>query len=75
MTFAQTATTSKEIGAHALSRAVRFADAASRYTEAGPGVAQQHAEIVALYSGLATVYADIAKAAASLTTTRNDHGK
>lgn len=59
--------TPQEIGTHALNRAVQWAGKAHRMAEPGPGTAESNAAIIAAYSGLAAVYADIAKAAAALT--------
>ncbi|MEU2800254.1 hypothetical protein [Streptomyces sp. NPDC007117] len=60
--------TPQDIGTHALNRAVEWAGKAHRMAEPGPGTAEANATIIAAYSGLATAYADIAKAAAALTT-------
>lgn len=56
--------TPQDIGTHALGKAVEYADKAARRAVTG---AEQNADYIAIYGGLATVYADIAKAAAALT--------
>lgn len=57
----------QEIGAHALNKAVEYADKADRIASSSFTGASQNAEHIAIYGGLAAVYADIAKAAAALT--------
>ncbi|MEU3204266.1 hypothetical protein ABZ702_10350 [Streptomyces cyaneofuscatus] len=59
--------TPQEIGTHALNKAVHYADKADRYAGGTFAGAEANAEHIAIYGGLATVYADIAKAAAALT--------
>ncbi|MFF0506842.1 hypothetical protein ACFYUH_24995 [Streptomyces fimicarius] len=56
--------TPQEIGARALSKAAEYADKAERLAGSSFTSAKDNAEHIAIYSGLATVYADIAKAAA-----------
>ncbi|MYX15452.1 hypothetical protein GTY67_19015 [Streptomyces sp. SID8374] len=60
--------TPQEIGTHSLNKAVALADKADRLASSSFNSASQSAEHIAIYGGLATVYADIAKAAAALTT-------
>ncbi|MFJ7413048.1 hypothetical protein ACIQWZ_19855 [Streptomyces sp. NPDC098077] len=56
--------TPQEIGADALDRAVQWAGKAHHMAEPGPRTAEENAAIIGVYSSLAAVYADIAKAAA-----------
>ncbi|MFJ2707832.1 hypothetical protein ACIO3R_32230 [Streptomyces sp. NPDC087428] len=58
------APTPQEIGIHALAKAVEYADKADLYANATYSSVQQNAAHIAIYGDLATVYADIAKAAA-----------
>lgn len=58
--------TPQEIGTRALNKAVTLADKADRLASSSFTSASQNAEHIAIYGGLATVYADIAKAAAAL---------
>ncbi|WP_097982827.1 hypothetical protein [Streptomyces sp. f150] len=53
-----------EIGAYALNKAVEYADKAERLAGSSFTSAKDNADHIAIYGGLATVYADIAKAAA-----------
>ncbi|WP_128817431.1 hypothetical protein [Streptomyces sp. S063] len=59
--------TPQEIGTHALTKAVEYAGKADRLASSSFTSASQNSEHIAIYGGLATVYADIAKAAAALT--------
>ncbi|MEI5032437.1 hypothetical protein RB201_04350 [Streptomyces sp. S1A(2023)] len=59
-------TTPQDIGARALTRAVEYADKASRYANGTFTGVQENAPVIAVYGGLATVYAEVAKAAAAL---------
>ncbi|MFF3092113.1 hypothetical protein [Streptomyces cyaneofuscatus] len=56
--------TPQEIGAHALNQAVHYADKADRFANSSFSSVKEYADHIAIYGGLATVYADIAKAAA-----------
>ncbi|MFF4248618.1 hypothetical protein ACFYY2_29695 [Streptomyces sp. NPDC001822] len=58
------AKTPQEIGAYALSQAVRYADQAAHYVTSSPSVTEAHAPLIATLGGLAGAYADIARAAA-----------
>ncbi|MFJ5046374.1 hypothetical protein [Streptomyces sp. NPDC088719] len=59
--------TPQEIGTQALAKAVEHANRADRLASSSFTSASQNAEHIAIYGGLATIYADIAKAAAALT--------
>ncbi|MFI9059814.1 hypothetical protein ACIGXQ_35650 [Streptomyces anulatus] len=59
-----TTKTPQEIGAHALAKAVEHAD---RYLTRPSGTVEENAGRIAMYGGLAGVYAHVAKAAAALT--------
>ncbi|MFD6801122.1 hypothetical protein [Streptomyces cyaneofuscatus] len=59
--------TPQEIGTHALSKAVHYADKADRFASTPISGVKEYADYIAIYGGLAKVYADIAKAAAALT--------
>ncbi|MFJ6239526.1 hypothetical protein ACIQH0_36200 [Streptomyces griseus] len=76
-TSTQTETaTPQAIGAHALTRAMEYADRASRYAAHDTAASlRQNEAAIAAFSGLAAVYADVAKAAAALTTIPASHGK
>ncbi|MFJ3088941.1 hypothetical protein [Streptomyces sp. NPDC086838] len=54
----------QEIGIYALNQALRYADQAASFANGGPNRTQEYAPLIATLGGLATVYADIAKAAA-----------
>ncbi|MGC4927230.1 hypothetical protein [Streptomyces sp. DT117] len=59
--------TPQEIGTHALNQAVHYADKAGRYANSTFVGVQENAGHIAVFSGLAAAYADVAKAAAALT--------
>ncbi|MEV1087999.1 hypothetical protein [Streptomyces microflavus] len=59
--------TPQEIGTRALTKAVEYADKADRFAGAPISGVKEYADYIAIYGGLAAVYADIAKAAAALT--------
>ncbi|MFF7366033.1 hypothetical protein [Streptomyces sp. NPDC008125] len=58
--------TPQETGAHALALAVEFARKGAIYAASGGRTAEENANTIAVYCGLAGTYADIAKAAAAL---------
>ncbi|WP_097867429.1 hypothetical protein [Streptomyces sp. rh34] len=60
--------TPQEIGTHALAKAVEHADRADRYVTRPFGSDKENHARIAMYGNLATAYAQIAKAAAALTT-------
>ncbi|RPK93788.1 hypothetical protein [Streptomyces sp. ADI98-10] len=60
--------TPQEIGTRALAKALEYADKADRLANATFSSVKQNADHIAIYGGLATVYADVAKAAAAFTT-------
>ncbi|MBQ1118542.1 hypothetical protein [Streptomyces sp. C3-3] len=66
MTTQTETTTPQDIGTHALARAVEYADKAASYSGGTFSGVQENAPVVAVYSSLAAVYADVAKAAAAL---------
>ncbi|WP_069751618.1 hypothetical protein [Streptomyces sp. EN16] len=66
-TQTETAMTPQEIGAHALAKAVKYADRADRYATSDRGTDEFNHARIAVYGGLAAVYAEVAKAAAALT--------
>lgn len=66
MSDTETAMTPQEIGAHALAKAVKYADRADRYASSDRGTDEFNHARVATYGGLATVYAEVAKAAAAV---------
>ncbi|RPK77824.1 hypothetical protein [Streptomyces sp. ADI98-10] len=70
-----TTTTPQDISIRALTRAVEYADKARRMADPGVRTAEANAPVIAVYNSLATVYADVAKAAAALTTAQDDNGK
>lgn len=61
------ANTPQEIGTHALTRAVHYADKAAAYADFSAGSTEANAPLIAALGGLAGVYADIARAAALTT--------
>ncbi len=65
-TQTETTKTPQEIGAHALAKAVKYADRADRYANSGRGTDEINHSYIAAYGGLATVYAEVAKAAAAV---------
>ncbi|WP_097930901.1 MULTISPECIES: hypothetical protein [unclassified Streptomyces] len=63
-TQTETTKTPQEIGVHALAKAVKYADQAARYSDTTFTGLEVNGPAIAAFTGLATVYADIAKAAA-----------
>ncbi|WP_406145001.1 hypothetical protein [Streptomyces anulatus] len=65
-TQTETAKTPQEIGAHALAKAVKYADHADRYASSERCTDEFNQARIATYGGLAAVYAEVAKAAAAV---------
>ncbi|WP_405479898.1 hypothetical protein [Streptomyces anulatus] len=65
-TQTETTKTPQEIGAHALTKAVRYADWADWHATSGRGTDEFNHARIAVYGGLAAVYAEVAKAAAAV---------
>ncbi|MFJ1788358.1 hypothetical protein ACIOML_29140 [Streptomyces anulatus] len=66
MSETETTKTPQEIGAHALAKAVRYADWADWHATGGRGTDEFNDGRIAVYGGLAAVYAEVAKAAAAV---------
>ncbi|EGE43174.1 hypothetical protein GTY83_19065 [Streptomyces sp. SID4928] len=66
MSETKTVKTPQEIGTHALAKAVVYADRADRYARSDRDIDEFMSSRITAYSGLATVYAEIAKAAAAI---------
>ncbi|MGW4254146.1 hypothetical protein [Streptomyces californicus] len=68
MSIQMTATTTpQEIGTHALRRAVHYADKAEQHATGGAANMAANSTTITTYTGLAALYAEMAKAAAALT--------
>ncbi|MEU0977996.1 hypothetical protein ABZ488_02135 [Streptomyces griseus] len=67
MSETKAAPTPQEIAAHALTRAMEYADRAGRFAAHDTAHSlRDNGAAITVYSGLATVYAEIAKAATAL---------
>ncbi|MFI1525479.1 hypothetical protein [Streptomyces griseus] len=61
-----TETRPQEIAAQALAKAMEYADRADRYAKSDRDIDEFMSSRITAYSGLATVYAEVARAAAAV---------